>query len=71
MVKARQTMSEEQRRLKKRMLEMGVRQIHVADFIGITRQDVSNVVNGRSDKPKYVEKVYNFLGLDMPQKDTE
>ena len=58
---------EEETRLRQRLIQMGIRQTHVANSLGIHLTDVSNVIRGRSKSPRYIEEVYKFLGLDMPQ----
>ena len=59
--------SEEERRLKHKMLEMGVRQTDVAKALGIDLSDVCHVVRGSSRSPRYVAEVYKYLGLKMPE----
>ena len=58
--------SEEERRLRKRLIELGVRQADVANALGIYITDVSNVIRGKSRSPRYVAEVYKYLGLNMP-----
>jgi len=57
---------DEERRLRQRMIEMGVRQTDIAASIGITIQDVSHVIRGSSRSPKYIAEVYKYLGLTQP-----
>jgi len=58
--------SEEERRLRQRLIELGVRQADVANALGIHITDVSNVIRGKSRSPRYVAEVYKYLGLNMP-----
>ena len=60
--------SDEERRIRARIAESGLRVKDIAAAIGIYPQDVSNVIAGRSRSPRYVVKVYKFLELDMPEK---
>ena len=60
--------SEEEKRLRQRMIEMGIRQIDVANALGIHLADVSNVIREKSRSPRYIAEVYKFLGLEMPEK---
>jgi len=57
---------EEERRLRQRMLELGVKQTDIANTLNIQRQDVSAVVRGISRSPRYVAEVYKYLGLNVP-----
>ena len=66
---ARPGFTDEERRLRKRILELGINQKKVADSIGLQLRDVSEVVRGRSRTPHYVAEVYKFLGLKMPNKE--
>ena len=59
--------SEEERRIRKRILELGINQKKVAEVIGLQIRDVSEVVRGRSRTPHYIAEVYKFLGLEMPE----
>lgn len=63
--------SEEEKRIRRRILDMGIRQRDIADELGISKQDVSMAISGKSTCPKYVSAVYDYLGLDMPKKDTD
>jgi len=58
--------SEEERRLRQKMIEMNIRQKNIADQTGIHINDISNVIRGRSRSPRYIAEVYNYLGLEMP-----
>ena len=60
------TISDEEKRIKLRLIDMGLRQTDVARIIGIARADVCAVVRGVSRSPRYAEEVYKFLGLQMP-----
>ena len=40
---------------------------NIADSLGIARQDITNVIRGRSKSPRYIAEVYKFLGLKMPE----
>ena len=66
---ARSGFTDEERRLRKRILEMGINQKKVAEAIGLQLSDVSKVVRGRCKSPHYVAEVYRFLGLNMPGKE--
>ena len=57
---------EEERRLRKRMIEMNIRQKDVASALGIHVANVSSVIRGCSQSPRYIAEVYKYLGLDMP-----
>ena len=57
---------EDERRLRQRMIELGIRQTDVAKALGICLADVSNVIRERSRSPRYVAEVYKYLGLEMP-----
>jgi transcriptional regulator with XRE-family HTH domain len=57
--------TDEERRLRMRMIDMGIRQRNIADELGIHINDVSNVIRGRSRSPRYVAEVYKFLGLEQ------
>lgn len=58
----------EEKRLRKRLIELGLMQKDVAHSLGISTQDVSMVIRGRSKSPSYVAEVYKFLGMEMPDK---
>ena len=62
--------SEEEHRIRQRLIEMGIRQKNVAEAIGIHIKDVSAVVRQCSRSPRYVAEVYKYLGLTMPPNDT-
>ena len=68
MPKIKSFLSEEERRLKIRILEMGIRQCDIAKAIGIADSDVTKVIRGRSQSPGYIAKVYAYLGLEIPKK---
>ena len=55
--------TEEERKLRLRMAERGLKVNDIAEAVGIHRQDVTAVLRGRSRSPRYVEAVYNFLGV--------
>jgi len=57
--------SDEERRIRIRMVEMGIRHKDIARNLGIHIRDVSAVVRGVSRSPRYVAEVYKFLGLEM------
>jgi len=57
---------EEEKRMRSRMIEMGIRQNDIANATGIIIQDVSNVIRQRSKSPRYVAEVYKFLNLESP-----
>ena len=61
-----QGFTEEETRIRQRLLEMGIRQINVAEALGLHVRDISAVVRGKSRSPRYVAEVYKFLGLEMP-----
>jgi hypothetical protein len=66
--------SDEERRLRMRMIQMGVRQKNIASDTGIHINDISNVIRGRSRSPRYVAEVYRYLELEQPEtvgRDTE
>ena len=58
--------SDEERRLRQRMFDMGVKQTDIANAINIHRNDVSAVIRGKSRSPRYIAEVYKCLGLKMP-----
>jgi len=60
--------SEEEKRLRSKMIKMGIRQKDIAESTGIIIQDVSQVIRGRSRSPRYVAEVYKYLGLEFPEK---
>jgi len=62
--------SEEERKLRLRIVEMGYKHYEVAEKVGISPQDFSNVVSGKSRSPRYVYEVYRFLGLANELPDT-
>ena len=59
---------EEERRIRKRMVEIGVRQKDIVIGTGILKQDVSNVIRQRSKSTSYIAEIYHFLGLGLPPK---
>lgn len=59
--------SEEERRIKQRLLELGLQQKHVADALKLHVRDVNAVVKQCCRSPRYVKEVYGFLGLEMPK----
>ena len=59
--------TDEERRLRVRMMEMGVRQKDIGKALGIDLSDVNKVVRGRSRSPRYVAEVYKYLGLEVPE----
>ena len=59
--------SDEERRLRHRIIELGIHQTDVAKALGINLSDVSHVVRGSSRSPRYVAEVYKYLGLEMPE----
>ena len=59
----------EEKRLRQRMIEMGIRQKNIAEDTGIHINDVSNVIRGRSKSPRYIAEVYKYLELKMPGTD--
>ena len=59
--------TDEERRIRVRLVEMGVRQRDMAAAIGIRFQDVSAVIRGTSKSPRYVAEVYKYLGLTGPE----
>jgi transcriptional regulator with XRE-family HTH domain len=59
--------TDEGRRLRIRKAELDLKNKDIAAAIGITPQDVTNVINCRSKSPRYIAEVYNLLGLDMPE----
>ena len=61
--------TDEERRLRRRILEMGINQKRVAEAVGLKLDDVSKVVRGRCKSPHYVAEVYNFLELKMPKEE--
>lgn len=61
--------TDEERRLRVRMLEMGLRQKDLADALGLPRQNVLAVIRGYSLCPLYVAEVYKYLGLEQPEKE--
>lgn len=62
-----QGFGEEERRLRMRMIEMGIRQRDIASATGIHINDVSSVVRGKSRSPRYIAEVYRFLELEQPE----
>ena len=63
--------SPEERRLRKRMIEMGIRQKDIADDLGIHIQNVSNVIRQQSRHPRYIAEVYNYMGLEQPSEEQD
>ena len=59
--------TDEERRIRVRKAELGLKVSDIALGVGITRQDVSMVIRGKSKSPRYVVEVYRFLGLEMPK----
>ena len=60
--------TDEERRLRKRIIDMGVTQKEIAETIGIQRQDVTAVIRGKSRSPRYIAEVYKCLELERPSK---
>ena len=58
--------TEEEKRLRVRMAEKGLRVKDIAAHCGIRSQDVTAVIRGKSRSPRYVAKVYAHLGLEIP-----
>ena len=63
--------TDEERRLRVRKAELGLKVKDIAASIGITPQDVTMVIRGNSKSPRYVAEVYKFLGLEMPEASTK
>ena len=61
--------SEEERRVKQRMLELGILQVHIAESLKMNTRDVNAVVRQRSRSPSHIKKVYEVLGLEMPNEE--
>lgn len=59
--------SEEEKRIRKHMIDRNITQKKIASDLGLARQDVSNVVCGISRSPRYVKSVYDYIGLDVPE----
>ena len=59
--------SDEERRIRVRMAERGLKVKFIASQIGIASQDVTNVIRGRSKSPRYIAEVYKYIGLEMPE----
>jgi|GEM_PF-2247392 len=60
------TYSQEEQRIRKRLMALGLRQHEIASALGIGIPDVNHVIRGRSRSPRYVAAVYSYLGLEMP-----
>lgn len=58
---------EEERRLRKRMIDMNVKQRDIALATGLYLPDICHVIRQISKKPAYIRDVYNFLGLEIPE----
>ncbi|MCL1998193.1 MAG: helix-turn-helix domain-containing protein [Turicibacter sp.] len=56
--------TDEEIKLRRRILDMGYTHSQVAELVGITRQDVSKIVKGKSKCPRYIHAVYKFLGFE-------
>ncbi|MCL1974615.1 MAG: hypothetical protein FWG61_00470 [Firmicutes bacterium] len=61
--------TEEERRLRIRMLELDFTVDRLAAEIGIRRQDVTAVIIGTSRSPRYVFEVYKRLGIEQINQD--
>jgi cyanate lyase len=59
--------SDEERRIRIRKAEMGLRVKDIAEGIGILPVDVTMVIRVRSKSPRYITEVYKYLGLDEPK----
>lgn len=59
--------SEEEKRLRRRIVDMGIRQKDIGDELGLSKADISHVFRGTCRSPRYVEAVYAYLGLEMPE----
>lgn len=59
--------SQEEKRIRRRILDLGIKQKDIANELGISQQDVSMAIRGKSTCPRYVEAVYAYLKLDMPK----
>ena len=58
--------TDEERRIRVRKAELGLTVKAIAAAIGIAPQDVTNVIRGRSQSPRYIAEVYKYLGLERP-----
>ncbi|MDR1210549.1 MAG: helix-turn-helix transcriptional regulator [Clostridiales bacterium] len=59
--------SEEEIRLRARMMKMGLTQKELAKTLGLDFADVCDIVCQRSRAPRYRATVYEYLGLEMPE----
>ncbi|MCL2357622.1 MAG: hypothetical protein FWC70_10835 [Defluviitaleaceae bacterium] len=69
--KARREPCPEERRIRKRMIDMNVKQRDIALAVGLFPTDVCKVITQTSKTPSYKRDVYNFLGLEMPNESEE
>lgn len=67
MLKVHAGFSEQERLLRKKMIDMNIRQKDIAKATGIHINDISNVIRGRSRSPRYVAEVYKYLGFEPPE----
>ena len=58
--------TDEERRLRVRKAELGLKVKDIAASIGIMPQDVTMVIRGNSKSPRYIAEVHKLLGLEMP-----
>ena len=59
--------SDKERRSRKRLIDLGMRQIDVSMATGIGPVDVNRVIKGISLAPAYIAEVYRCLGLEQPK----
>jgi len=60
--------SEEEIRLRKHMLDLKIKMKDLSAETGIAISDVSKVIKGISPCPRYIATIYEYLGLEMPEK---
>ena len=59
--------TEEERKVRVALMERGMKQKDLSAALGIAPSDICDVVCQRSLSPRYIEAVYTYLGLDLPE----
>lgn len=59
--------TEDEKQVRKRLIDRSLTQSQIARALGLTRQDVSNVICGICRSPRYVKMVYDFVELEVPE----
>ena len=59
-------MSTEEKRLRKHMIDIEIKQADIVRGTGLSKPFVSAVIRGYSHCPAHIRKVYEFIGLTPP-----